>query len=95
MYGDLGNDTIHGDQGNDTLYGGDGDDVYIYESLNDQITIQPDSSGNDELRCVNVRAMSERTEGNDLIFEMPLGGQIRIVNHMNSRSIERITDCRP
>ena len=95
VYGNLGNDIIHGDKGNDTLYGGDGDDVYIYESLNDQITIQPDSSGNDELRCVNVRAVSERIEGNDLIFEMPVGGQIRLVNHISNQSIERITDCRP
>ena len=95
VFGDRGNDTIHGDKGNDILYGGDGDDLYIYEMLNDQITITPDSSGNDELRCINVRATLERTEGNDLVFEMPSGGLIRIIGHINNPTIERITDCRP
>ena len=95
VYGDRGNDTVHGDRGNDTLYGGDGDDIYIYEPLNDQITIQPDSSGNDELRCIDVRAIRERNEGNDLLFEMPSGGLIRIVGQVSNPTIERITDCRP
>ena len=47
------------------------------------------------MNCVNVRAVNEPNEGNDLIFEMPVEGQIRLVNHISNRSIERIADCRP
>ena len=95
IYGDLGNDILYGDKGIDFVFGGDGDDLYMYEYLHDQLTIYPDSSGNDELRCVNARATGERTEGNDLTFDMLVGGQIRLADHVNNQIIERVTDCRP
>ena len=81
--------------GSDIAYGGEGDDIFIYERFHDTFTIYPDESGIDELRCIDVRATSETYEGADLVLRMEANGLIRLVNHLNSPTIETIIDCRP
>ena len=60
----------------------------------ERITIQPDGGGFDRLRCDGVRALSERREGNDLIFQMEESGEIRIVDQFVDSTVDVIEGCR-
>ena len=85
VHGDLSNDIIYGDLGNDIIFDGEGDDIIVYHNCDGHDIIEYAGPEHDTLRCEGVTMQKQYQDGDDLIFEMSVGGQIRSKNRLLCR----------
>ncbi|HEX8620614.1 MAG TPA: calcium-binding protein [Allosphingosinicella sp.] len=94
LQGGDGSDTLYGGAGDDGLAGGAGDDRYHYER-GDGLDVIADISGDDVLAFGTAVVPGDVTvsrEGDDLIFDISGGGQVRIVSGVDlDQAIENVT----
>ena len=93
LTGNTGNDVLIGGRGNDILNGGAGNDVYIYNFGDGQDTIT-DTSGNDELRMLDLNPLDLIFKKNTSNLEITVSGitdKVTIKNWTSTGKIEKIS----
>jgi trimeric autotransporter adhesin len=84
----VGNDTLTGGSGNDYLSGQEGNDTYIYQSGDSNDTIYEGNPTDGQtnvlqLTSINFADVTIVGDGQDLLINIPGGGQIRIQGQLN------------